>query len=165
MTRTEVLPAKQTGGSASGGKLRSSGRLNLMLIKVFFILLTHLVFLVAYPHTGPMGPHYLWISALLWCGFLLFLSANVFFAKMAGALFGDLVIIAFFTALILSLVSTMPQKDKVSVLSKLEKGIYPTRDSLYYGLLRVGVQYDALLKTNSNDFDARVKRTIKEMKP
>ena len=135
-----------------------------MIIKLFFILLVHLVVFVAYPHTGHMGPHYLWISALLWCGFLVFLSASTVFSIFLSKLFGKLVTIAFFTALIFSLVSTIPQSDNISVLSKLKKGIYPTRDSLYYGLLRVGVQCDILLKKNSNDFDAGVKQTIKEMK-
>jgi len=134
-----------------------------MLIKLFFILLVHLVFLVAYPHTGPMGSHYLWISALIWCGVSFFFSANIIFAAFLSRLFGELVTIAFFTALIFTLVSTMPQDDNISVLSKLEKGIYPTRDSLYYGLLRVGVQCDVLLKKSSNDFGAGVEQTIKEM--
>jgi hypothetical protein len=57
----------------------------------------------------------------------------------------------------------MPQNDNISVLSKLKKGIYPTRESLHYGLLHLGVQYDELLK-NSDNFDKKVKKTIKEIK-
>ena len=135
-----------------------------MFIKLFFILLVHLVLLVAYPHTGPMGAHYLWISALLWCGFMIFLSAGIMPTVFAGRLFGKLVTIAFFAALVFTLVSTLPQDDNIPVLSKLDRGIYPTRDSLYYGLLRVGVLCDVLLKKTSDDFDSGVKRTIKEMK-
>jgi len=135
-----------------------------MIIRLFFVLLVHLVFFVAYPHTGPMGPHYLWISALLWCGCSFFLSANIIFNVFLNKLFGELVTIVFFAALVFSIASTMPQSDNVSVLGKLKKGIYPTRDSLYYGLLRVGVQCDALLQKSTNDFDAGVKQTIKEMK-
>ncbi|MCX5785829.1 MAG: hypothetical protein NTX59_09065 [Elusimicrobia bacterium] len=135
-----------------------------MTMKLVFIVLAHIAFLIAYPHTGPMGGYYLLISALIWCGFCMFLSANVLFASMAGAIFGQLVTIVFFAALFLTLASTMPQSDNLSILGKLDKGIYPDRNSLYDGLLRVGIQYDGLLKKSSNDFDAGVKQTIKAMK-
>ncbi|HAF95573.1 MAG: hypothetical protein A2021_06335 [Elusimicrobia bacterium GWF2_52_66] len=135
-----------------------------MITKIFFVLLIHLIVLVAYPHTGPMGTPYLWISALVWCGVLFFLSVNIISAVFLGKFFGELITIAFFTALIATLVSTMPQKDKVSVLGKLGKGIYPTQDSVYYGLLRVGIPCDSLRKQSLDDINTGVKKAIKEMK-
>jgi len=111
-----------------------------------------------------MGPYYLWISALLWCGFFVFLRANVFLTAVVGAIFGELVTILFFTALFFTLASTMPQNDHLSVLEKMKRGVFPDRITVYEGLLRVGVQCDTLLKKSSDDFDTGVKRTIKEMK-
>jgi len=133
-----------------------------MFIKMLLIVLVHLAALVAYPYTGRMGFHYLGISILLWCGFSFFIGVNIYFTALLNGIFGKLVSLAFFTALCLIITLTMPQRDDISVFTKLKNKDYPTRESLYYGLHRVGLEYDALLQIGREDFDDEIEKPLKK---
>lgn len=135
-----------------------------MIIKLPLILLIHLVFFLSYPHTGPMGRIYLIISALFWCGALIFFKTSLFFAKILGGLAGRLVTIVFFSALVACLAATMPQSDDIAVLKKFKRGIYPDKESVSHGLRSLSRTCGALLKRSSKDLKIEVRQNINKLK-
>ena len=106
-------------------------------------VLLHVSFLVAYPASGSMGVPFIMISTLLWSSLIVFTHA-----VLRNFSRGNLVFfcIFFFSIMALSTATLLPQKDAVSIFDKLVAGRYPTRETLYLGLRKVGIDYPALLK-------------------
>jgi hypothetical protein len=102
----------------------------------------HLGVFVSYPYTGKFGLTFLYISALMWAGLALFVGRTLE-SWSAGTRAG--LALAFFMFCALCTLSLMPQKDGVSPLRKFSIGKYPDRNTLYYGLLRVGISAPGLL--------------------
>ncbi|HNW45077.1 MAG TPA: hypothetical protein PKI19_11270 [Elusimicrobiales bacterium] len=110
-----------------------------LVFKIAVVAALHLAFFAAYPETGPYGNYYLGVSLLLWTGFTLFLGTAVGLVKLFSGVLGMVLNLAVAALMGLSLAFTMPQKDKTSVLEKLQKGAYPTRSDLNTGLKRFGI--------------------------
>lgn len=104
--------------------------------------LVNLGALVCYPDTGSLGYTFIYISILLWAALALFLTR---YLASAGAAWKTALFLAFALGCAFSALSFLPQKDGVSALDKVWGGKYPDKRSLYFGLLRVGVDYPALL--------------------
>jgi len=103
--------------------------------------LLHLAVFVSYPRTGPMGMLFVLISTIIWTACFIFLFAMMTGTRRPTVLFINT------AALLLSFVSAlffMPQNDGVTVFDKLSLGNYPTRETLYIGLKRVGIDYPEL---------------------
>jgi len=97
---------------------------------------------ICYPHSGRLGATFTFISILLWTAFAILLNrpvANLKTADKAGVLG------VFAVACAISALSLLPQKDGSSPLSKLYGGQYPAKTDVYKGLLRLGIDYPALL--------------------
>ena len=117
-----------------------------LLFKIAVVGLLHLAFFAAYPETGPYGNYYLSVSLLLWTGFTLFLGTAVGLVKLLSGVLGMVLNLAIFFLMGLSLAFTMPQKDKTSVLDKLQKGAYPDRSTINSGMKRFGINLDKELE-------------------
>lgn len=111
---------------------------------IFFVLVTALAQLaigVGYPYGGAFGTGFTVVSVFGWGGAMIgiriFLAASVPSTRVYASVF----------TLLVSLLCTaafMPQADKVSVFDKLSLGQYPTKASVYQGLLNLGINYPAL---------------------
>jgi hypothetical protein len=62
--------------------------------------------------------------------------------RLISGLAGIAVNLAAFALIALALAATMPQRDRISVLEKLQKGKYPDRNAISTGLLRFGIHLD-----------------------
>lgn len=110
-----------------------------------FILIAaaaHLGAFVGYPESGRFGLTFLLISVLLWSGLGGFISQAAAFYRSGAK---TAIAVVFALACVFSAVSFLPQKDGISVLRKLSYGQYPTRTSVYFGLLRLGISAPRIL--------------------
>lgn len=134
-----------------------------IIFKISALALVHLAFFAAYPETGPFGNYYLGVSLLLWTGFTLFLGTAVKLIKLFNGLLGMLLNLAIFLLMGLSIAFTMPQADKTSVLEKLQKGAYPTRDSINSGLRRFGINLDSELERGVKELGEQAQKAVKKL--
>lgn len=105
-------------------------------------LCAHAAVFVCYPASGRMGPVFTFISILLWSGFAILLGGPVSGLKTSDKAG---VLAAFALACAISALSLLPQKDGRSPLTKLYDGARPAKTDIYAGLLRLGIDYPALL--------------------
>ena len=102
----------------------------------------HAAAFICYPHSGMLGSTFTFVSLLIWTAFGILLGhpvANLKTSDKAG------VLAVFAVACAIGALSLMPQTDGVSPLYKLADGRIPTRIEVYTGLLRLGINYPALL--------------------
>lgn len=103
---------------------------------------THIIFLITYPDTTFMGPMYLFISFLLWSSFFyLMKTAIIRFSRDTKITIFTIIYII----MLLSIMSFYPQKDGLSVYSKVIEGKFPDRFSIYRGLKSFGIDYPSIL--------------------
>jgi hypothetical protein len=104
--------------------------------------LVHAAVFICYPQSGRLGATFTFISLLLWSAFGILL-----FRPVSGLKTSDKagVLVTYAVACALAALSLLPQKDGVSPLSKLADGLIPTKTEIYTGLLRLGIDYPALL--------------------
>ena len=105
-------------------------------------ILAHAAVFICYPDSGRMGPTVAFISLLLWSAFAILLGntvSNLKTSDKAGLL------CAYALGCALLVLSLLPQKDGVSPFSKLADGYVPAKTDIYRGLLRLGIDYPALL--------------------
>jgi hypothetical protein len=102
----------------------------------------HLAAFVSYPESGRFGVTFLYLSLILWTAFSIFLNYASHNAGRAwkAALAAGFTLMCAFSAL-----SFLPQKDGVSALNKFTSGKYPDKKTLYFGLLRIGIDAPGLL--------------------
>ena len=127
-----------------------------LLFRIALVWLLHLAFFASYPETGPYGNYYLAVSLLLWTGFTLFLGTAVSLVKLFSGALGLVLNLAIFCLMGLSIAFTMPQKDKTSVLEKLQGGAYPDRATINSGLKRFGINLD-------KEIDKGMEKGMKEL--
>jgi len=132
-----------------------------LLFKIAVVAALHLAFFAAYPETGPYGNYYLGVSLLLWTGFTLFLNTAVSLVKLFSGVLGLVLNLAIVLLLGVSLAFTMPQKDKTSVLEKLQKGAYPTRSDFNTGLKRFGINLDKELDKGAKELGEKAGKAVK----
>jgi hypothetical protein len=104
--------------------------------------LINLAALVCYPETGSLGYTFVYISILLWSALAFFITR---YSPYTGAAWKAVLALAFALGCAFSALSFLPQKDGVSALEKVWNGRFPDKRILYIGLLRVGIDYPALL--------------------
>ena len=104
-------------------------------------LLVNLAVFIAYPETGRMGMTFLYVSALLWTAFAVFIGRYV----PSETFWRAFQALAFTLACAFAALSFLPQKDGISALRKVSEGNYPGRRSVFIGLLRLGVDCPGLL--------------------
>jgi len=135
-----------------------------LIIKIIAVALLHLAFFASYPETGPYGNYYLAVSLLVWSVFIIFVNTSAKLVKLISGVLGLAVNLAAFALMGLAVAATMPQRDRTSVLEKLQTRRYPDGDTLRAGLLRFGVKLDADVKTNIKGLDSEVNKAIKKLK-
>lgn len=116
----------------------------------FIILaaIVHAAVFVCYPQSGRMGPTFVFVSLLIWSAFAILLGSPVSGLKTsdkAGVLG------AFALTCAIAVLSLMPQQDGVSPLSRLMEGRTPAKTDIYVGLLRLGINYPALLPPKNGE--------------
>lgn len=109
---------------------------------IFIAAALHLGAFVCYPQSGRFGLTFLYVSMILWTGGAIFVnrSANYYGKAWKIAIAAGFTLMCAFSAL-----AFLPQTDRVSPLKKLTSGRYPDGKSLYFGLLRLGVDAPGLL--------------------
>lgn len=105
-------------------------------------LLLNLGAFVCYPETGRMGMTFLYVSMMLWTAFALLITR---YSPGPGPAWKTVQLMFFAVACAFSALSLLPQKDGISALTKFNKGQYPDKRDVYLGLLRLGINYPALL--------------------
>lgn len=113
-----------------------------LIFKLLAVALLHAAFYVSYPATGPYGDYYLAASLLVWAVFILFINTSAKIVRLISGLAGIAVNLAAFALIAMALAATMPQRDRISVLEKLQKGKYPDRNAISTGLRRFGIHLD-----------------------
>jgi hypothetical protein len=109
---------------------------------IFLAALLNLGALVCYPDTGGMGYTFVYVSVLLWSALAILVSR---FTRNSDAAWKAALLLLYVLGCAFSALSFLPQKDGNSALNKVWAGRYPDKRSLYFGLLKVGVDYPALL--------------------
>jgi hypothetical protein len=109
---------------------------------IFVSILLNLAAFVCYPDTGPMGQPLIYIFILLWAALGFFITR---YTPNADRFWKFVILLIYSLACAFSALSFLPQKDGVSPFTKVWNGQYPTDRSLYFGLLKVGIDYPALL--------------------
>ncbi len=110
-----------------------------------FILIAavlHLGVFISYPQSGRFGFIFLYISILLWASFAIFINRAV---NHYGMAWKAAITVGFTLMCAFSALSFLPQKDGISALQKFTSGNYPDKETLYFGLLRLGVDAPGLL--------------------
>jgi hypothetical protein len=82
------------------------------------------------------------VSLLAWSGFVIVLNSGLKFFRLISGLLGLLFNLAFFALMLAAIALTMPQKDRVPVLEKIQKEQFPDMDSAKAGLLKLGGYYE-----------------------
>jgi len=123
----------------------------------------HLAVFLCYPETGPYGNLFLIISALIWSVVLVVMNANLKFIKLLSGAAGLLFNLAFFAVMLAAIAFTMPQRDGVSVLKKLQERRFPDRTSLDTGLIKLGVNYRSEVKKDIKGLDLGIQKTLKKI--
>ncbi|HAT72080.1 MAG TPA: hypothetical protein DCS63_04615 [Elusimicrobia bacterium] len=95
-----------------------------------------------------MGTTYIYISLLLWSAFSFLICLCV---PGTGAAVKAAQYLSFSLACALLTLSFLPQKNRVSALSKIADGKYPDRRSVFIGLLRLGIYCPGLLPTQKEE--------------
>lgn len=135
-----------------------------LLLKIFAVGLLHVAFFASYPETGPYGNFYMGASILVWSVFIIFINTSTKLVRFISGAAGLVLNLAAFALIAAGIAFTMPQRDHVSVLEKIQKGKYPDRDTLNAGMLRFGVQLDSGVKSGMKGLDAEVGKAIKKLK-
>ncbi|MDA8130874.1 MAG: hypothetical protein M0011_05155 [Elusimicrobia bacterium] len=108
---------------------------------IFTAVLIHLGTFVCYPESGRMGMTFLFISPLMWTGLAIF-TANAVSSWNRG---NRIIFAVFFLlACLFSALTLMPQKDGRSPYTKFLYSEYPKGESVYVGLLRLGIYAPSL---------------------
>ncbi|MBI5745063.1 MAG: hypothetical protein HY952_11010 [Elusimicrobia bacterium] len=135
-----------------------------LILKIFAVGLLHVAFFASYPETGPYGNFFMGGSILVWSVFMIFINTSTKLVRFISGAAGLVLNLAAFALIAAGIAFTMPQRDKVSVLEKIQKGKYPDRDTLNSGMLRFGVRLDTSVKTGIKGLDAEVGKAIKKLK-
>jgi hypothetical protein len=135
-----------------------------LILKIFAVGLLHVAFFASYPETGPYGNFFMGGSILVWSVFIIFINTSTKLVRFISGAAGLVLNLAAFALIAAGIALTMPQRDKVSVLEKIQKGKYPDRDTLNSGMLRFGVRLDTSVKTGMKGLDAEVGKAIKKLK-
>lgn len=135
-----------------------------LILKIVAVALLHLALFASYPETGPLGNYYLAVSLLVWSVFIIFVNTSAKLLRLLSGALGLAVNLAAFALMALAVAATMPQRDKTSVLEKLQARRYPDRDTLRSGLLRFGVKLDTDVKTDMKSFEGQAGKAIKKLK-
>lgn len=115
----------------------------IFLINLPIIFILHLACLILYPDTGKMGFPFLFVSLLLWTAFLFYLKPATINIRRDNLIFLNIIYVMLMLTALLTLT---PQEDSVSILNKIIKSQYPTKKSIYKGLLKIGIERPDLLK-------------------
>ena len=134
-----------------------------LIFKILLVALGHYIMFLCYPETGPNGSLYLMVSMLAWSGFLIVISANLRFIKFISGMVGLLFNLAFFALMLAAIAFTMPQRDRVPVLEKIQKGQFPDRASLNTGLIKMGVTYRGTVKKELKGLDLGIQKALKSI--
>lgn len=135
-----------------------------LIIKIMTVALVHLLIFISYPDTGPLGNYYLAVSLLVWSVFIIFVNTSARLVKLVSGALGLAVNLGAFALMGLAVAATMPQRDHISVLEKLQARRYPDADTLRSGLLRFGVKFDSGIRTGVKGLDSEVNKAIKKLK-
>lgn len=135
-----------------------------LILKILAVALLHVAFFAGYPETGPYGNYFLGVSLLVWSVFIIFINTSTKLIRFVSGAAGLAVNLASFALMAAAIAFTMPQRDKTSVLEKLQKGKYPDRDTINAGMLRFGVKLDTSVKNGVKGLDAEVGKAIKKLK-
>lgn len=102
----------------------------------------HLGAMISYPHTGRFGFTFLYVSITLWTAAAIFINraANHYGTAWKASVAAGFTLMCAFSAL-----AFLPQADGKSALRKFTAGEYPTRQLVYFGLLRVGIVAPSIL--------------------
>lgn len=136
----------------------------ILIFKILLVALLHLAVFICYPETGPNGIIYLAVSALAWSGFLVFAHAGLKLIKFLGGAAGLVFNLAFFALMLAALTLTLPQRDRITVLKKIQDRRFPDRTALSDGLARLGITYKAEVKKEMKELDLGVRKAVKKMK-
>ena len=117
-----------------------------MATRLFIIVAVHFLFLVFFPYTGKLGLPFCLVSAMIWCGLVVFAHAGI---KMLRLFFTPVnfvleILLALAVALMIS--TTLPQQDGVSPFDKLMRKRYPDIKTIDVGLSRFGLGLPKSLK-------------------
>ena len=135
-----------------------------LLLNILGVALVHVLFFSAYPQTGPTGNIYLAVSALVWCGFLVFVNTATWLVRFLSGAAGLVINAAVFALMALSLAATMPQRDGTAVLAKLRGGDYPSAGTLAAGLGRFGIDVHKEVKTARKDLERKKDEALDRIK-
>ncbi len=135
-----------------------------LIFKILLVALGHYIMFLCYPETGPYGNLYLVISILAWSGFIVIISANLRFIKFISGAAGLLFNLAFFALMLAAIAFTMPQRDRIPVLEKIQKGQFPDRTSLNTGLIKIRMTDKGTVNKEINGLRLRIQKILKNIK-
>ncbi len=135
-----------------------------LILKILAAALLHLVFFACYPETGQAGNYYLAVSLLLWAVFIMFINTSAKLVNLVSGAAGLAINLAAFGLMALALAATMPQRDKTSVLEKIQAKKYPDRDMINVGMLRFGVNLNREAAAGMKGLDNKLEKAVKKLK-
>ena len=135
-----------------------------LVFKILIVALLHYTVFLCYPETGPSGKLYLIVSMLAWSGFFIVINSKFRFLKLISGALGLLFDLALFTVMLAAIAFTMPQRDGVSIIEKIEKGQFPDRISLNEELSEMKVPYEGVVKKELKGLDHGIQKAVKIIK-
>ncbi len=135
-----------------------------LIMKLLAVGLIHLAFFASYPETGPVGKYYLAVSLLVWGVFIMFINTSSKLVKLISGAAGLVVNAAAFVLIALSIAVTMPQRDRTSVMEKLQDGKYPDRATVNSGLERLGIHLDKEVRKGVEKADQEAGKALDKFK-
>ncbi len=117
---------------------------------------------LAYPETGQFGGYYLAISIVLWSGFMMFINLSVKIVKFISGILGHVLNAAIFVVMVLAISITMPQANRITVFEKIKAGDYPTKESLQFGLSKLGLTKKNIPKIPTEKIKNKVADTLRD---
>lgn len=103
---------------------------------------------IAFPDSGGMGIIFFIVSSLLWSGAA---AASLLLSRILTKDWKAFILAVFVLACAACSLGFLPQNDGVSPLDKLLDGRYPGKLDVYKGLMRLGIDYPALLPPVKNE--------------
>ncbi len=110
-----------------------------MATRLFIIVAVHLIFLVCFPYTGKLGLPFCMLSALIWCGLVVFMHTGLNMLRLFFTPFNFIMEILLALAVALMVSTTMPQQNKISPFDKIMRKRYPDVRTIDAGLSRFGL--------------------------
>lgn len=93
---------------------------------------------------------------------MMFINLSVKIVKFISGILGHVLNAAIFVVMVLAISITMPQANRITVFEKIKAGDYPTKESLQFGLSKLGLTKKNIPKIPTEKIKNKVADTLRD---